>query len=582
MRRAAHPIGFARTLGKLISVRISSIESQWSVLPVISNPLEDPFYYLKNFQHVLGWIAARYDDVLSYEEHRFIAGFAELPGTSQALWVRMVMRKGQHFRASKLSYPEIGDASRAAAPLLASGWLSDQAPLALAEVFEVLQKPEILARFSGHIVQPKAKKSEWLAALEVDFTQHQSLAQWHPDLEEPLYTLNHRPLCDRLRLMFFGNLSQSWSDLVLADLGLFTYEKVDFSHGSRALRNRADIDGYLHLHACREQFEAGGSVTEVLQQVLGCQADNRWLQRRRARLLFQLGQHLERIDDLPLALQVYRQSQHPEARQRSIRVLERQGEYQEALSLANTAQQAPLTDAEQQHLLRIIPRLRRKLGLSALAVSRPGPPDRLDLSLPRDDATCVELMVVAHLQVPEAAVHYVENTLINGLFGLLCWPAIFAPLPGAFFHPFQSGPADLLEEDFSLRRAELFDACLAQLDDGRYLHTIRAVYAAKYGVQSSFVAWSYLNPTLLEQALECLPPAHLKLWFRRLLLDIKANRTGMPDLIQFYPAQKTYRMLEVKGPGDRLQDNQLRWLAFCKAHQMPVTVCYVQWQELQA
>ena len=40
-------------------------------------------------------------------------------------------------------------------------------------------------------------------------------------------------------------------------------------------------------------------------------------------------------------------------------------------------------------------------------------------------------------------------------------------------------------------------------------------------------------------------------------------------------------MLEVKGPGDRLQDNQLRWLAFCEAHQMPVTVCYVQWQEPQ-
>ena len=30
----------------------------------------------------------------------------------------------------------------------------------------------------------------------------------------------------------------------------------------------------------------------------------------------------------------------------------------------------------------------------------------------------------------QAPVHYVENTLINGLFGLLCWPAIFAPLPG--------------------------------------------------------------------------------------------------------------------------------------------------------
>ena len=101
-------------------------------------------------------------------------------------------------------------------------------------------------------------------------------------------------------------------------------------------------------------------------------------------------------------------------------------------------------------------------------------------------------------------------------------------------------------------------------------------------MQSPFVAWGHLSEHLLEEALNCLPPAHLQLWFSRLLLDIKANRTGMPDLIQFWPAQKTYRMIEVKGPGDRLQDNQLRWLAFCEQHQMPVTVCYVQWQECTA
>ncbi|MOA02526.1 VRR-NUC domain protein [compost metagenome] len=53
----------------------------------------------------------------------------------------------------------------------------------------------------------------------------------------------------------------------------------------------------------------------------------------------------------------------------------------------------------------------------------------------------------------------------------------------------------------------------------------------------------------------------------------------MPDLIQFWPQHKTYRMIEVKGPGDRLQDNQLRWLEFCHEHQMPVAVCYVQWAE---
>ena len=38
-----------------------------------------------------------------------------------------------------------------------------------------------------------------------------------------------------------------------------------------------------------------------------------------------------------------------------------------------------------------------------------------------------------------------------------------------------------------------------------------------------------------------------------------------------------YRMVEVKGPGDRLQDNQLRWLQFCREREMPVAVCYVRW-----
>ena len=36
-------------------------------------------------------------------------------------------------------------------------------------------------------------------------------------------------------------------------------------------------------------------------------------------------------------------------------------------------------------------------------------------------------------------------------------------------------------------------------------------------------------------------------------------------------------MIEVKGPGDRLQDNQKRWLAHARRHEIPVAVCYVQW-----
>ena len=493
------------------------------------------------------------------------------------------MRRGIHFRASKLQYAEIGDTASAAGPLLALGWIDEQAPLSVEALFEVLLKAEILQCLGAAIDQPKGKKTDWLPALSERFPETRCFSQWCVPLDDRLFSLTIMGLCDRLRLMFFGNLYQDWSEFVLADLGIFTYEKVEFCADSRGLRSREDVDACVFLHDCQQRFEAGEALAGIVEQVNGLALGNPWLQRRRDKLLFQMGQYCERTADLAMALSIYRECAWPGARLRLIRVLERCGEYQLALDLANHAEQSAQSAAEQQHLLRVLPRLRRKLGGPPIKRSSPREMLRLDLQLPRTDpALSVEYHVQAHLAQESAPVHYVENSLVNSLFGLLCWPAIFAPLPGAFFHPFQRGPVDLLNEDFHLRRADLFQACLAELDDGRYRQTIRERYAAKWGVQSPFVFWGVLSEELLDQALDCLPADHLKHWFHRLLLDIKANRAGMPDLIQFWPQDKTYRMIEVKGPGDRLQDNQLRWLEFCHEHQMPIAVCYVQWAEQSA
>ncbi|QYM98768.1 VRR-NUC domain-containing protein [Pseudomonas protegens] len=543
-----------------------------------SNPLENPLYYLHNFRQVLNWLQLRYADVLSADEQRFILDFAQLAAPSQALLVRMVMRKGRHFRLSKLSYPEIGDSAVALEPLLALGWVDEQAPLCLEELFGLLQKAEILQCFNG--LAAKARKDQWLEELTQQGLAPQAFAQWCPALPDRLLSLTLMPLCDRLRLMFFGNLYQDWSEFVLADLGIYSYEKVEISADARGLRSREDVDGFLYLHECQEAFEAGAELPEVLAHIARFQTLNPWLEKRRAKLLFQLGQQCERLAQWALARQIYQECAYPGARSRLIRVLERSAQYQAALALAEQAAAAPESAAEAQHLLRIMPRLRRKLGGPPAPRAANREVQRLDLCLARDaDGLAVELHVQAHLHQPQAPVHYVENSLINSLFGLLCWPAIFAPLPGAFFHPFQRGPVDLFSEDFHQRRSELFQACLAELDDGRYRQSIRQRFVAKWGLQSPFVFWGALSEELLDQALDCLPAEHLKHWFQRLLLDIKANRAGMPDLIQFWPEQKRYRMIEVKGPGDRLQDNQLRWLDFCQEHRMPVAVCYVQWQD---
>ncbi len=560
--------------------------------------LDHPFYYLNNFAFVLDWVALRYRDLLDEEEAAFVARFPALPEKSRALLVRMIMRKGDLFRESKLRYDEIGDTAGAAEPLVEIGWIEDDPLLAFDALYGLLTKNE-LAACLDLAAQKSAKKSALYATALGMALPARRFSAWCGGVRERAWRIGVGALCDRIRLMFFGNLYQDWSEFILADLGVYTYEKVEFSPASRAFHVRSDIELYLHYQACRERFHAteanavaapceerelgasADSLAHIERDIMAPACDNPWLRERRARLLFQIAQHHEQQGDHPDALRVYALCGYPGARLRRIRVLEKSGQVAEAAALADQASIAPENAAESQQLLRVMPRLRRKLGLS-----RPDKQTRhqvpvIDLILPRpEQAFYVEDVVRAHVAASDAASHvfYVENALVNSLFGLLCWDAIFHAAPGAFFHPFQSGPADLHGAEFVKLRQEQFHACLAQLESSAYQDTIRSNFVRKSGVQSPFVYWGALDEALLEHALLCIPASHLARWFERILQDIPANRSGFPDLIQFWPDERRYRMIEVKGPGDRLQDNQLRLLDFALSHAMPLAVCYVAWE----
>jgi len=545
----------------------------------MQSPPDPRFYYLWNFQHALSWLQERSADLLDAPEQAFLQQFRAMETAAQALLVRMIMRKGSHFRVSKLDYAEIGCPRRAAQPLLAAGWVRQDAELSLEELFNLLRKDELLEYLTDSLEHKALKKSELLEQLNGTLTEPRPFAAWCPTADDQVFSLTIDALCERLRLMFFGNLHQDWSEFVLAELGIFRYEAVALTADSRAFRHRADVDCYLQLQHSLDLFEAGAPIDSVLQQIASLACDTPFLAARRHKLLFRMAQQLEREGDLQGALRFYADCRYVGARLRQIRVLERLKHQQQAYALASAAAMAPENDAEAQAVERALVRLARQLGQPPPSKAKAPAPARIDLCLPKPEGQSVEFAVKAHLNAPDGPVHYVENSLICSLFGLLCWEAIFAPLPGAFFHPFHSGPVDLFSADFHPRRAEQFATCLAQLDSPAYKQVIRQNYQAKFGIQSPFVFWSALDQELLETALDCLPATHLQAWFRRLLLDIKANRAGMPDLIQFWPAERRYRMIEVKGPGDRLQDNQRRWLAFCAEHGMPVDVCYVQWAD---
>jgi hypothetical protein len=92
------------------------------------------------------------------------------------------------------------------------------------------------------------------------------------------------------------------------------------------------------------------------------------------------------------------------------------------------------------------------------------------------------------------------------------------------------------------------------------------------------VNWQALDPEILEIALQRIPFGHWMRIFERILLDLRNNRAGFPDLVLF-PATGGYQLIEVKGPGDSLQKNQQRWMHFFAQHDIPHAIARVRWMD---
>jgi hypothetical protein len=543
-----------------------------------------PFYYLKNFELVLTTIESRYSDLLFEDELRFVREFPELPLESRALLARMVMRRGNLFRASKLRYAEIGETRAAAAALIEAGWVSDRPVLSIRDLHGLLTKEELILCLKLPPRYGAWRKAELAVVLEAQFKEPRCFEDWFPvgyAGGDGVYALLIESMCERFRLMFFGNDRQRWTEFVTADLGIFRYEKVERSVHSRPFQSRMHIEVFQRIQECRELLREGMPLDELMSIVPVAIEDSEWLEERRQKLKFLIAREYERAGENVKALAMYLQCSYRGARSRAIRLKAKAQDWEGARARCALAKEHPESEAEMQHVRRELPRIYRKLKTECQA-EKPSPDipgfEIVFHGTPR--AGAVEYQVVEHLGGELAdcgTVRYVENGLITALFGLLCWPAIFAPVPGAFFHDFHHGPVDLESGHFYQRRKKEFDECLSHLESDGYRKVIWRVFKDKWGIQSPFVRWHQLDKTLLQWGLECFPAAHLRAWFEWIIRDVTENRAGFPDLVQFWPYEGKYRLIEVKGPGDRVQDNQRRLLEYCVSHGMPVSVCYARW-----
>lgn len=547
---------------------------------IFAAPVDQKTYYLDNAKCVWRWVLEYHRDLLTLVEAGQLEGIFQLNDNAQALLTRLVMRRGTLFERNVLSYTEIDQIDKALLTLIEQGYVSADPIISFEALCDKATKQQLVHAISHHNGIAAAKSASkstlqnTLAQTLSDLSQRR-ISDW--GLPGHWIQLNHRPLYQRVQLMFFGNLHQDWSEFIITELGHVRYESVTLSTESRAFQARQDVDDYLWLHNINETLKSAPLDVTTLPS-LAHRFTNIWVEKRRQRLAFQVAQQLEKESELSTACQYYRAIGGNAANVRFLRLQERlappeQVAYEAVLLLNHT------THSETRVLIeRVLHRSYRKLNFR-LPPKRPFQPREIPLVLPQSTVR-IESAVREHLSThaPQHEIYYVENHLIPALWALLYWDVLYAPIQGAFFHPFQAAPKDLYSPNFFARRRPHVDQVARLLDDKRYADIILERFTRKHGISCPFIYWPALSQSLLETALRCIPKDDLVSMFDYLMSDLKHHKKGLPDLIRFDPQEQRYDLIEVKGPTDRLQEQQTLWLEHFHRHGIEAWVAKVSWQ----
>lgn len=554
------------------------------MLAPIPSPLS-PHYYRDNFLRLCETVEKQYGDILNSQEQDFLERFNILSFAAQCLYVRLISRTGPWFRENKLHYDEIEDLSTSVEALLKSNMAMVAEAFTTADLGQLFTKPELADIFSAHLPQ---KKYSTKPALIVDIEELQLN-------EEQMWEAasGHFPgriiapvgseCVSHLQILFFGNRYQSLTQFVLEDLGVTRFYPYQLIKEQRFFASRAAFEEYLTCAALAdtryELLEQSDpeALCQLAHAVIDTNIEHQSSLPRFTKLCNRLGRDLERTDDYKLALRIYQRSGAHPARERSARIFEKTEALTEARVVCEEILGDPQGEEEREAAARILARVLRKIDGTKTKKPRDNFAEE-HLTIPPGDGS-VELRCAEFLSHQWQTVHYVENRLFTTLFGLAFWEEIFAPVPGVFHHPFQSVPSDMYDGNFARRRK---DAVAARIEHLRYCD-LRSLLCEAYERytphQCRWVDWRHIDAELIYLVATVVPPEHLIAIWERMLFDPKENRSGLPDLIALGSAPGDYFLIEVKGPGDTLQDSQKRWLRFFQAHTIPAQVAWVTWQD---
>ncbi|KAK2894735.1 hypothetical protein Q8A67_011964 [Cirrhinus molitorella] len=173
-----------------------------------------------------------------------------------------------------------------------------------------------------------------------------------------------------------------------------------------------------------------------------------------------------------------------------------------------------------------------------------------------------------------------EGSTFSTLVGLLMWDIIFIDgVPDVFRNPYQTCPLDFHTDCFYENRQEAIEARAEMLREAsaETLQELLAdVWNAQEGKTCAMINWERFSSLQQAQSLvACLGGHFLSGVVLRMAKDYRHCRGGLPDLVVWSTSNKKYKLVEVKGPNDRLSQKQQIWLDELHKLGADVEVCHV-------
>nr|XP_048724192.1 fanconi-associated nuclease 1 isoform X3 [Caretta caretta] len=559
-------------------------------------------YYLQNFLMVLQMVLENHDDRRLFDEQdtSTIAKFYQLSARGQKLYVRLFQRKLNWIKINKIEYAEISaDLLPVIGELVEAGFLQTESELQdLSEGLDLLSAPELktLAK-TFHLKNPNGQKQQ----LVEDFLR---LAK-----QRSIFSKNQAGI-GAVILKRYATAAHLSNDVAIAMAnGNWTEAKYLYMCAKETwheLKNHPSLRCHRDLPEYLRHFTVGWMYTRILsrgveilqrlhmyeeaveelqnllsQEVYCIDSRGRWWDR----LALNLHQHLKRTEQ---AIECIRKGLSDPF----VRTGHRLSLYQRALRLRDSPsckkfrslfQELPVITVEDVTHVTIKGKMCPQTGVGKsvfLVEDDDDQEEGEDFTLSTIMCSVEELALTHYRQNGFDQGIHGEGSTFSTLYSLLMWDIIFMDgIPDVFRNSYQAFPLDLYTDSFYEKRRDAIESRLQLLyaaSSETLKEMIANVWNAQEGKAAALVSWDRFTSLQQAQSLvSCFGGPFLSGVCRRLSKDLRHCRGGLPDLVVWSTQEHCFKLVEVKGPNDRLSYKQMIWLGELKKLGAAVEVCHV-------